>query len=184
MELSYDEVRRIHRLEKASSKLVELDKDFYNDLNDFLSTERTNYMDSLKSFSVTNMRSFTNLKRMVEEIFAMRSRKILSRALVGSRTKESSEEGLTLQEAKLFKSILSELEKHNTVLNSMFTEGTTKTEKKSQLQTQKIKISKDIPAFVGADMKEYGPFTKDQTIELPNKIAKLLVSRKFGKIEE
>ena len=65
-ELSYDEIRRIYRLEKNTSKLVELPEDFYNLLNDFVKEQKENYIQNLKDFSIEEARNFANLKKMVE----------------------------------------------------------------------------------------------------------------------
>src|SRR3989344_7119397 len=102
MELSYDEIRRIHRMEKSTSKLVEVEQQFYNDLHEFMRTEKADYLDSLKDLSSTKSRDFSNLKKMVEEIFAMREKKILGRALIGSRTGDSDESHMAMQEKKLY----------------------------------------------------------------------------------
>jgi len=61
MELSYDEIRRIHRLEKNSMKLVQVEQEFYNDLNAFLLAEKKTYLDSLKDFSSAKTRDFSRL---------------------------------------------------------------------------------------------------------------------------
>ena len=43
-----------------------------------------------------------------------------------------------------------------------------------------LKMLQSVPAFMGADMKEYGPFEQNKTISVPEKIASLLVSRKLA----
>ena len=63
MQLDYDSIRRIHRLEKNRSKIVEVDLDFYNQLNDFVKTEKAKYLDSLKDFSTGRTRDFGNIKK-------------------------------------------------------------------------------------------------------------------------
>jgi DNA replication initiation complex subunit (GINS family) len=62
MRLDYDELRRIHRLEKNTSKLVEVDEDFISSLENFVEDEKKKYLDSLKNFSSSQAREFTNLK--------------------------------------------------------------------------------------------------------------------------
>ncbi len=182
MQLSYDEIRKIHRAEKNSTKLAEVEPDFYNDLNSFIKKEKRSYLNSLKDFSVNKAKDFTNLKRMIEEIYSLREKKIVGKALITSRTKEVSEENMALPEKKLYYNILSLLENHNTLLKSLFL-----TEKKAKiakdLNTTTVKIITGIPPFVGTDMKEYGPYNKGEVVSLPYKIAKLLDSRKLGKIE-
>ncbi|MBU0662742.1 MAG: hypothetical protein ABH854_00475 [Candidatus Diapherotrites archaeon] len=182
--MDYDEIRRIHRLEKSSSRLVELNQDFYNDLNVFMQHEKTEYLDSLKDFSISKTRNFTNLKKMIEEIFSLREKKIVSLALVASRTNESSDTNMALPEKATFNAILAVLTKHNEMLTSLFTtKGAKKAKAKStDLNLAKLKVSVDIPSFVGTDMKEYGPYSANETVELPYNIAKLLSTRKMGSI--
>ena len=119
MDFSYDEIRRIHRLEKNTSKLVEVEQEFYNDLNSFLSAEKKEYLDSLHDLNSTKARSFTNLKKMVEEIFSLREKKILNQALVASRTNEFREENMALQEKKMFREVLATLKKHSKILKEI-----------------------------------------------------------------
>jgi len=183
MDLSYDEIRRIHRIEKNTSKLVEVEADFYNQLADFIASEKKAYLDSLKDFSVGKARSFTNMKKMVEEIFSMREKKILGLALIASRTNETNDARMAVQEKEVYKNVLKMLNSHNTLLSQFFSENDVprKTPKK-ELKEVPVTIVQDIPSFVGGDMKEYGPFKKDEVVKLPNKIASLLVKRNFGKI--
>lgn len=182
MQLSYDEIRRIHRDEKNSSRLVELPSTFYSELNDFIKQEKKAYVSSLKDFSITKARNFTNLKKMIEEIFSTREKKILSRALIASRTGELSARNVASQEDKFFEALLSTIKKHNTILDELFSDSELKESapKKSELSTIKVSIKQEIPSFVGADMKNYGPYSKSENVELPYKIAKLLISRTFA----
>lgn len=179
-QLNYDEIRRIHRLEKNTSKLVELPDDFYSQLHGFLANEKKTYLDSIKDFSVDKSRDFTNLKHIVEEIFTLREKKILNKALISARTGEISDEHMATEEKKIFKKILALLEDHNSVLTSFFTSEPAKLEKDSAGIT--LKVLSEIPSFVGPNMKEYGPFSKDQVVNVPKKIAQLLESRKLAEI--
>ncbi len=180
MELSYDEIRRIHRLEKSTAKLVKVDPEFYSDLQEFLVEAKAEYLDSLKDFSSTKARDFTNLKKMAEEIFALRTKKLLNSSLVASRTGEEEDSGMAAQEKKAFMEMLSVLEKHNRLLGSIFSEKKGG-DANRDLNTLSVEILSDIPAFVGADMKEYGPFRKGGTARLPVKIARLLSTQKLVK---
>lgn len=175
MAVDYDEIRRIHRLEKAASNLVKLPDDFYSDLSSFLSDAKESYLESLKDFSPAKARDFVNLKKMVEEIFLLREKKILTKALIASRTKEYSVEEFALQEKKFFEKMLSVLESHNEILDGFFSERQAK--KQKDLNIVSVKVLSEIPSFVGADMKDYGPFSPGQTASVPFAVAKLLVAR-------
>ncbi|MFA6268972.1 MAG: hypothetical protein WCW13_02025 [archaeon] len=175
MRIDYDELRRIHRLEKNTSKLVEVDDDFLDSLNTFIEEEKKKYLASLKNFSASDAREFTNLKRVVEEIFLMREKKILNKALISSHTKEIDGEKMARQEKDTFKKVLKVLEDHYDFYESLFGE-----KEKRETELVCVKILKDVPTFVGTDMKEYGPFSSDQFVELPAKIARLFVTRKIA----
>ncbi len=181
MDLDYDEIRKIYRLEKNTSKLVEVKETFFDSLNEFISEEKQNYFNSIKDLDFAKARNFTNLKKMVEEILSLRQKKILSKALISSKTSEENNELMAEEEKKMFKEILKILKSYNDFVESIFI-GKTKPKEKG-LNKVLVKILSDVPSFIGTDMKEYGPFKKDEKIELPPKIAKLFVSRKIGKKE-
>ncbi|MEW6294863.1 MAG: hypothetical protein AB1467_01035 [Candidatus Diapherotrites archaeon] len=186
MELNYDEIRRIYRLEKNTSKLSELEEEFLGELSEFIKEEKNSYMNSLKEMNFSKDRDFINLKKMIEEIFSLREKKILNLALIASRTDEPSEERMFLQEKKLYRELLKILKKNKEGLNEIFLGNGTKKieeEKEKQQNMVSLKILNEVPSFVGTDMKEYGPYKKGQTVELPQKIAKLFIARKIGKKE-
>ena len=175
MEIDFDELRRIHRLEKNTSKLVEVDVDFVESLERFVEGEKKNYLASLKNFSSSDARAFTNLKRIVEEIFLLREKKILNKALIASHTKEVENTKMAKQELDTYKKMLKILNDHSSLYMDLFGEK----EKANSLI--EVEILKDVPTFVGTDMKEYGPFSKGNKVELPKKVSKLFITRKIAK---
>ena len=181
MNVSYDEIRRIHRLERNTNRLVEVEEDFFDSLNTFIQEEKRVYLEGLKELSGSKARDYSNLKKMVEEIFLIREKKLLGKALISSRTGELSEGKISLQEKKTLDEMLKVLSSHRSHLNSIFEEAKANSEKEAE--TIPIKMLKDVPSFVGADMKEYGPFEKNKTIELPFRIANLLIARSLAKQE-
>jgi DNA replication initiation complex subunit (GINS family) len=177
MKISYDELRRIHRLEKNTSQLVDVEDDFIDSLGDFILEEKKRYLASLKDFSSSNAREFANMKRVVEEIFLLREKKILNKALIASKTNDGKAEKMATQELEFFKKLLKVLEGYEDLSSSLFGESE---EKDSSKNTVCVKILKEVPSFVGTDMKEYGPYREGEQVELPPRIAKLLVSRKIA----
>lgn len=175
MKIDYDELRRIHRLERNTSKLVEVDEDFIESIEEFVNEEKKTYLESLKNFSSGSAREFTNMKRIIEEIFLMRKKKILNKALIATHTKETNLDNMSDEEKDFFKKLLKVINDYNEHYAFLFGE---KKEKKS---LSKVEILKDVPTFVGTDMKEYGPFSKGDVVSLPEKVSKLFVTRKIAK---
>jgi DNA replication initiation complex subunit (GINS family) len=176
MKINYDELRRIQRLEKNTSSLVEVDEDFIDSVEVFVNEQKKEYLASLKNFSPSSAREFANLKRVVEEVFLLREKKILNKALIASRTDEGILEKVAKQEKETFKKILKILSEHDNLCKNLFGE---RSEKKTSMK--KLVILKNVPTFVGTDMKEYGPFSEGDELELPEKVAKLFVTRKLAK---
>ncbi len=175
MKIDFDELRRIHRLEKNTSKLVDVGEDFIDSLEGFIEEEKKKYLESLKNFSSSEARAFTNLKRIVEEIFLMREKKILNKALIAAHTKDSNLESMASQEKEFYKKMLKLLEDYSAGCTVLFGE---KEKKKTLVE---VEIMKDVPTFVGTDMKEYGPFKEGEIVDVPEKVAKLFVARKIAK---
>ena len=72
--------------------------------------------------------------------------------------------------------LLGVLNKHRQFLSQAFEPE----KKKLGEEKQKLSIIKEVPAFVGPDMKEYGPFSGGQSVELPWKTAELLIQKKLA----
>jgi len=175
MRLDYDELRRIHRLEKNTSKLVEVDDDFISSLQVFVEEEKKKYLASLKNFSASDAREFTNLKRIVDDIFQMREKKILNKALISAHTKEYEDANMATEEKETFKKIFKILCEHRSIFLSLFGES-----ENVSTDLTKLTILQEVPTFVGTDMKEYGPYSEGQEVELPSKVAKLFITRKIA----
>lgn len=194
-ELNYDEIMRLYRLEKNATKPIELDENFYDALAKLMDNEKALYLKSLKEFSVSKARNFTNLKKIVEDFFDLREKKILNKALLALHSSEINEENLTSQERKTMRALLEILQAHHALLDGMFTEGKEKSEgaekEKGGIGTAgsdfnmiSLTILSEVQPFIGADMKEYGPYAVGQMAEVPHKVASLLVSRKLAKTNE
>lgn len=175
MRLDYDELRRIHRLEKNTSKLVEVDDDFIDSLKNFVEDEKKKYLASLKNFSSSDAREFANLKRIVDDIFQMREKKILNKALISAHTDEYEDSNMATEEKETFKKIFKVLSEHREIFTSLFGEN-----ERVSTDLTKLTILQNVPTFVGTDMKEYGPYLEGQEVELPIKVAKLFITRKIA----
>jgi len=181
MRLDYDELRKIYRLEKNSSSLAEVDEDFFNSLRAFFEHQKKDYLLSLNDLSSSKAKSFSNLKKIVAEIFSIREKKLLNKALIASRTGELETVKMSTEENETLRKLLSVLNRHQEMLDQIMSlqEKRQKPAVKSPGKIS-LKIIQNVPPFMGADMKEYGPFEQSKTVSVPEKIASLLVSRKLA----
>ncbi|MEK6972891.1 MAG: hypothetical protein AABW72_02535 [archaeon] len=175
MSLTYDDIRRIYRLEKNSVDLVNTGSNFDEQLAELISKERENYLDSIKKASFSKAKDFSNLKKLIEEIFQMREKKLLNKALLTTRLEDYTKVNLTDAEIETFDKLLKALTEHRKRIEFLFDEQAGKQDK--SLNNLAVRIIKEVPSFIGADMKEYGPYPQAQEIILPTKVGMLLVEK-------
>jgi DNA replication initiation complex subunit (GINS family) len=137
-----------------------------------LATEYKKYLEAVKNFDSAEAKKFSNLRTMVLEIFKIREKKILNQVLLAESTGEESTEGMISFESEVFKKVLASLKESQHKINSLFKNGEESKEDKVHLE-----ILKNIPAFVGPDETEYGPYEATEKVSLPKDIAEILVAR-------
>jgi DNA replication factor GINS len=168
-ELSYDELRKIQARERASPVLQSIAESFYASVVKLI--EKKN--ESLKSnFSLTEAREYESILKVVEDIHERRKQKIVLRAMKTGLGQE--EIALSGKEAELFEKISKAVAEDREEFNRMVGGRESKA---GEERIKRIKILKNLPKFVGTDLKIYGPFKEGEMIELPEKEAQLLVNR-------
>ncbi len=177
MEIDYDELRRIYRLEKNTSRMVDVDEDFFPSLAEFMKQEKKDYLKSLEDPSSSKAVSYSNLQKLLLELFELREKKILNRAMLVSRTGDDLSVRLSKEEQKTFDRLLTVLKDHKNSLNEILPENGSAKKEDKDLNKIRVRILKEVPSFVGSNMQEYGPFLEGKQIELPEKTATLLIKR-------
>lgn len=193
MVVNYDEMRRIYRLEKNTTRLIPIEDDFYNQLHEFVIAEKKAFMDSISnSGAPSENKEFVNLKRIVQEWFLMRQKKILNQSLISVRTGDAPTAGMAKPEVVLFETMVQTLQAHHSLLEALFSMSGKSLPAASletaavlapELSILDVKIVAEVSSFVGFDSKEYGPYEPGSHVELPYKIAKLLIGRKLAELE-
>lgn len=176
--MDFDEVMAFHRLEKNTSRLTELPIDFVPELKKLFETESKEYQNALKEENFQKTANFSNLKRVVIELFHLRQKKMLNKALISVKNNEYDEESLLEEEKPFYREMCNAIKKYFSLAEKII--GEQKTEKKMHLNKISIKLLSEVPAFIGPDMKEYGPFKKEEKVLLPKKTAELLLARNLA----
>lgn len=161
--ITFELIRRIQREEQRVPKLTKLPTGFYNNVKSYLEKKR----------SVSNRKVAIEAKsaeRLVKDIFNRRERKVFNLSIIAART-NIPPENLTEEEQVFFDQILSVLKsRRENILSSLLM-------KSPEEKTDLIVFKEDVPAFVGADMKNYGPFKKGNIAKLPDENKKILLEQ-------
>lgn len=135
--LTFDKIREIERAEREGKKLQRLPENFTGDLRDYLKKR-----EQLKS--AADVHELENVRNIIRRFFEAREKKILDLALYGVRT-GLEPENLTKEEQEFFRFVADRLRNFR---ESFFSD--IYKEKKAA-----YKVKKEVPAFVGPDMKTY-----------------------------
>ncbi len=115
MAIDFEEMRRIYRLEKSTARLVDVPDDFFTLLHGLIDEERKKYFDSLKDLNTTRARDFGNLKKLVDEWFVVREKKLLNAVLMAARLEEMDSQHMAAEEKKMVAQVYSALMEHRTI---------------------------------------------------------------------
>ncbi len=198
--LTYEKLFDVVRKERLQEGLQKLDATFYADLvaylNDKTSVLSKDHQKSLFSQSEQDVskKQLDNIKKLIMDLYVRREKKILNLAMMKSRTNSNliDTSGLLNEEKKLFKTVVDILnEAKESILFSVIS-GTVpkvsvpsgmKEEPKQTSQSSALKVMflNNVPKFVGKEMEEYGPFTKEQIVDLPSQVANILVNKGHAK---
>ncbi|MFH0970194.1 MAG: hypothetical protein V1776_01910 [Candidatus Diapherotrites archaeon] len=119
MAFDFEEMRRIYRLEKSTARLVDVPEDFFTLLHTLVEDERKKYFDSLNDLNTTRARDFGNLKKLVDEWFVVREKKLLNTVLVSAQLGEMDLAHLTVEEKRLFTQLYDTLRAHRNLTQSI-----------------------------------------------------------------
>jgi DNA replication initiation complex subunit (GINS family) len=197
IKITFDTLFSILRNEKGREEMQELDPSFYKDVIEYLNEKKdmiSKETDGLNVFISNererNIKQLSNIKKILNDIYERRERKIIDMALVKSRTKSDviSTSGLLEPEAKLYEKLLKIFDGFRSGVLYNILEGkeaelkeeTAAEERKAEQEQpeksmKKVKFLHEIPKFVGENLEVYGPFGEQEIAELPTEIANLLV---------
>jgi len=191
--VSFEELREVHRKERASPKLVALAPTFWKEVADYFLGKMQKYEELRQQTSrFTDKvlgqfeREVRNAGRVISELYTLREKKLLLMAWSEVATKDRKDlRDLTPEERDMYKVILEQLkEGRNTMLAGVLA-GEKAEEKEEppapEPETQQVRILENVASFLGTDLNLYGPYEPGQLAELPLRYVKLLVDK--GKAE-
>lgn len=160
--ITFETIRKIQIEEKTFSKLARLPPNFYSNVATYLGKKRG--MSEGKKDTELN-----SMKRIIEDIFDRRERKIIEGAITTARTRIPPE-NLTTEEEDFFNQVTQMIiGRREELLSRIFSKS------KARMVTAKFK--EDVEEFVGSDMNTYGPFKANATAEVPEENFKVLLEQ-------
>ncbi len=185
--ITYQEIYDVLRKEKYNEALQALPDNFLEDVSVYLNEKKAIVSREGNMFSDTlrmTRKQLDNALSIIKEILAIRQRKVLDLAFVAAVTGVSKRdtESLLEHEQNLFNVTVKQLEQNQQKV-SMVLNGEIKEEK--DLKNLFVRFRDEVPAFLGVNGNELGPFKKGDVANLPKEIAEILLAdNKAALIEE
>lgn len=181
---NYEDLYELLRNEKFSTDLQDMSlenlkkiRSYFNERNNKLNeSESSNMFSSHNKLKIQG--EIDNATRIVNDLINIRERKIINRAIFTSRSNENIEDTSNMIEIekKLYDFLNVELKKFR---KSYLYEIENK--ELNDKKHKKYVVLEDIP-LLSDGINEYGPYKKNDFIELPSNIANILVNE--SKIKE
>ena len=177
--ITFETIYELLRIEKSRNELQKLDNDFFQKLSRYIE-EKTLILNSLKEKgseleAKKTEKQIDSFKKMLQELYEKRERKILELALFCSRTgKKSSEiKNMLPEELELFENTLNTLNDSKKQILPKLNGQKTETFKNTIL----VRFLHSIPKFVTPEEHVFGPFESEDIANLPSDIANLLIQK-------
>lgn len=198
MAMNFAGLREAQRKERENPNTLQpLPSNFYDELSGYFS-EKTKAVKEAKgregdfgnAVAEQHEKELENARSAFKDLFERRLKKISKLALEsaddGTMTVDATQ--MTEAEREMFDGLFRHFrEGKKAILSAVFAPkgGQEGTLKKAQTGTRlRVRLTSDVPSFVGSDMASYGPYTKGAVAELPERNAKLLVEKGRAVIEE
>lgn len=188
-DINYKALRRIQQLEKNSPLLTKIDTLFYSRLSAYLKT-----LDTIAKKEENAQKSkflqeeIQNTKKIATSIYEQREKKIVQAALSTARGGKPDLKNLLEGEKILFDSIVAQImQTRKKIFDTKPEEKKKETPPikpenrgKQENTNPMVRVTADIPEFVGTDMKNYR-LRKEDVVSLPKDMADPLVKRGVAK---
>ncbi len=201
--LTYETLYEFLRREKSREELQKLDERFLKDTLNYLREKQQAYDDNLTKNDIFSQSErdklhiqITNIRKILRDLYDIRERKIINMAINRSRTNTQVVDTANLlsQEQAMFESLHSVLSQYRTGILHRLLELREPDvlpivlplpieEPQEEIPTplphgiKKIKCLDSIEQFYGEELEQYGPYDAEQEIELPGKLADVLINQ-------
>ncbi|MDP7181825.1 MAG: hypothetical protein QF486_05285 [Candidatus Woesearchaeota archaeon] len=186
--VTFETIFDLARKEKDTLELQKIDPSFFQEASTYLADKQrmlTNANTKKSLFSEQESEQLTtqvaNIKKMLRDLYDRRQKKVLEMALSKAKTDAViSLQAMLPPEKGLHEEFLKMLKQDREVVLSKLLTGTPSPAKQEQPPEPEdgvlLKFKEHVEQFVGKELEEYGPYEADQTVRLPEDVAKLLIT--------
>src|SRR3989338_2459413 len=170
--LTFDKIRDLERVERENKKLQKLPEDIIPQIRDYISRKET-----IKEKTLSDMNELERIRISIRNIFEMRQRKLLE-CVFETATGGNPPGTLMKEEEELFSRMVDIMMgfRENMIADINRKESAPAEEKKDDIKKEVYKVLRDLPEFVGPDMKTY-KLRKGEVIDISKPLNEFLLKK-------
>jgi len=174
--ITFQEIHEVAQKERYSEQLQPIAKNFIREVAKYLKEKKeiaSKEDDIFSDIIVKTKKQLETATTFFKEIIRRRKKKILNLVLIATETGISKRDfdNMLEFEKTLFENLMKCMDSSDKVLKDVLKGGKEEQKQKNQLVVFKESVEK----FVGFNGEPVGPFEKDQIVNLPKEIAKILI---------
>ncbi|HJX50018.1 MAG TPA: hypothetical protein VJ438_01005 [Candidatus Nanoarchaeia archaeon] len=173
--ITYNDIYEAARKERYSEQLQPLNKNFINEVSDYLKDKKevaAKEDDVFSDVIIKTKKQLENAITLFKELMLRRRKKILKLILIAAETGISKQdfENMLPLEKELFEGLMRDIESVDKKVSETLN-GKTREEEKNEL----IVFKEDIEELIELDGSRIGPFEKGQITNISKEIARILI---------
>jgi DNA replication initiation complex subunit (GINS family) len=182
--ITYNDIYEAARKERYSENLQKLSNNFIMDLANYLKEKKeiaSKENDVFSDVIIKTKKQFENATTLFKELMLRRRKKILNLVLIATETGISKQDfdNMLSFEKVLFEDLMKCIDTSDKKLTEILNG------KEENKKDELIIFKENVEEFVGLNGEKMGPYDKGQTINIPKKIAEILIDDgKAEKVEE
>jgi len=198
--ITYETLFELLRREKTREELQKLNPTFFKDVVNYLREKQDMLKAQQDELFFADEKGKTqmqlqNIRKILTEIYDRREKKIFNLAMIRARTKGLIDVSALMEEEKrMYDSLVQLLEGYRGSILTQLLFGNMPLPLAARIPPPPaplppppnieaepamvpVRFTHQMPKFVGPRLEVYGPFEQDDTAELPEQIAKVLIER-------
>jgi len=182
--ITYNDIYESARKERYSEQLQPMNKNFVQDVSEYLKEKKelaSKQDDEFSDVIMKTKKQIENAMTLFKELMVRRRKKILNLVLIAAETGISKQDfdNMLQFEKDLFEQLMHCIEGSDKDLHQLLSGETSKNS-----ENELVLFLEDVKEFIGLDSNKMGPYDKGQIANLPKNIVKILIDDKKCELVE
>jgi DNA replication initiation complex subunit (GINS family) len=188
--ISYEELRKMQNAERDNHALQAIDASFFDKVKEYIAAKKKLIDENEGKDNTFSHQTFEkgvqelkNTQKILLDICSRRQKKILLHAITNMTARVHNTEAMLQEEEELYNKLISVLKENERSFMSKLEDREERVKlRKDDKNLKLLRVIDVVPSFAWSDGKNYGPFSKEDIVNIPHEVGEILI--KQGKATE